>query len=177
MSRGDCSRMPGRRFSSHCLGIFLCSMLRIWRCHCNGLGHYGGLSSIPGQRTSVSAKKKKSTTTTTLLVALDGLEFGNCKDGRSPKASLVEVMLALFWGTGSIGKPGKGKGQTSRELCGALQRIMNDLSSRVQIEATQWVTTKGKGGSYIPGPLEKILFPYHGWDNINGWTWEHCKPQ
>lgn len=51
----------------------------------------------------------------------------------------------------------------------ALQRIMDGLSSRVQIEDFQGMTTKGKKGSYIPGrvPPERILYPYYRWNNVN----------
>lgn len=33
--------------------------LRIWYCHCSGMGHCYGMGLIPGPRTSCSQKKKK----------------------------------------------------------------------------------------------------------------------
>ena len=34
-------------------GVLLCSRLRIWHCHCNGLGWWCGMASILGSGTSI----------------------------------------------------------------------------------------------------------------------------
>lgn len=55
---------------------------------------------------------------------------------------------------------------------------MDSLNHRVQIEDIQGVTAKGKEGSGTTGkgPLERILYLYYRWDNVNGWTWDTVKP-
>lgn len=90
---------------------------------------------------------------------------------------LVEVRLSLFRrpSESPLGKKTereKEQTQMQEAMGGALQRIMDGLNHRVRIEDIQGVTTKGKEGSGITGkgPLERILYLYYHWGNVNGWT-------
>ena len=54
---------------------------------------------------------------------------------------------------------------------------MDGLNHRVRIEDIQRGDNKRKGRSGITGkgPLERILYLYYSWGNVNGWTWNTVK--